>query len=68
MARAVADADGIEIGDLLGAQTYEAAAELAGDRDLVDLTVYPGAGRTFCEQGHRFKMLAPDQARTLRTW
>jgi hypothetical protein len=24
--------------------------------------------RTFCEQGHRFKMLSPDQMRTLRTW
>ena len=24
--------------------------------------------RTFCVQGHRFKMLSPDQARTLRTW
>ena len=24
--------------------------------------------RIFCEQGHRFKMLSPDQFRTLRTW
>jgi len=24
--------------------------------------------RTFCAQGHRFKMLSPDQFRTLRTW
>jgi hypothetical protein len=24
--------------------------------------------RIFCSQGHRFKTLSPDQARTLRTW
>ena len=24
--------------------------------------------KAFCEQGHRFVMLSPDQFRTLRTW
>jgi DNA-binding NarL/FixJ family response regulator len=46
-ARARAGADRIKLDDLLRAETFEAGVELAGDRDLIDLTVHPEALNVF---------------------
>ena len=47
--REIAGSDGIEIDELLNAEIYQAAVEVAGGRDLVDLTVHPEALNIFPE-------------------